>query len=118
MPGEHFHLVLELAFAAAHDGSQDHDSISRRELHDTLDDLLGRLLADGFSAVGAVGSTDQGIQSPQVVIDLRDRAHGRAGTAGRSLLLDGDRWAQTVNGVDVRTFHAVKKLTGIGREGF
>ena len=47
---ELFHLFLELAFAAAHDGRHDHDAVVGRERHHALHDLLRRLSRDGLAA--------------------------------------------------------------------
>jgi hypothetical protein len=59
---------------------------------DLVDDLLGGLFDEGRAVVGTVGDADAGVQEPQVVPDLGDGAHRRAGVAAGGLLVDGDGW--------------------------
>ena len=71
--------------------------------------LIGGLALDGTAAFRAVRDADARIQQAQVVIDLRDRADGRARVSARSLLVNGDRRAQTVDGVQVRLVHLAQE---------
>ena len=52
------------------------------QLHDLVDDLLGRLAADRPAALGAVRVSDPGVQHPEVVVDLGDGPHRGPGVAG------------------------------------
>ena len=112
------HLFLEFAFAAAHDGRHDHDAVVGRERHDALHDLLGRLAGDGLATIRAMGHTDRRVEQAQVIVDLGDGANGGARTAAGGFLLNRDRWAKAVDGIDVGALHLVEKLAAIGGKGF
>ena len=71
--------VLPLA-AADHRG-QDQEAGALLEGQDPVDDLLGALTGHGPAARGAVRLSDAGIEQPEVVVDLGDRAHRRARVA-------------------------------------
>src|SRR5581483_8645932 len=90
-----FHFLFEHAFAAAHDGREDHDAIFRRELHDALHDLFGRLAGDFASALWTMRHSNRGIEQAQIVVDLSDGSHGGAGATASGFLLDRNAWAQT-----------------------
>ena len=81
-----------------------------------VDDLLRRLPGDGEPADRAVRLTGAGEEQPQVVVDLGDRADGRARVAGGRLLVDGDGRAQALDEVDVGLVHLAEELPGVRRE--
>ena len=81
-----------------------------------VDDLLGRLAADRAPAVGAVRVADPGVQHPQVVVDLGDRADGGARVPRRGLLVDGDGRREPFDEVDVGLLHLAQELPGVGRQ--
>jgi hypothetical protein len=58
-----------------------------------------------------------GVQQLQVVVQLRHRAHRRAGRAHRVGLVDGDRGRDAVDAVHLRLVHAVEELARVRREG-
>ena len=71
---------------------------------------------DGTAARGA-GSVDKpGEEKFQVVVDLRDRANGRAGSFDVVRLLDGDGRRDALDEIDARFVHAVEELARVGRE--
>ena len=53
----------------------------------------------------------------QVVVELRHRADGRARTAHRVGLVDGDGRRHAIDAVHRRPVHAVEELPRVGREG-
>ena len=55
--------------------------------------------------------------TPQVVGDFRNGAHGGARALAQSLLLDGDRRAQTLDAFDARLRQLIEELPGVSREG-
>src|SRR6266550_3367955 len=55
-------------------------------------------------------------QLGQVVVDLGDGAHGRAGILRRGLLLYGNGGRETFDRVHLRLFHLLEELTRIGRK--
>ena len=61
--------------------------------------------AIGAAAVRAVRVADAGVEQAQVVVDLGDRADGRARVARGRLLVDGDRRREALDGVDVGLVH-------------
>ena len=56
-------------------------------------------------------------QQLEVIVDLRHRAHGRAGVAHRIGLVNRNRGRHAFNLVHSRLVHAIQKLARIGREG-
>ena len=71
-----------------------------------------------LSALGAVRRADGAVNHPQVVVYFGNRAYGRTGGPRGGFLFDGDRRRKPFDRIDVRPFHLVKKLSGVGREGF
>ena len=63
-----------------------------------------------------MGNANRGKQQPQVVVNFRDRAHGRSRAAIGSFLLDGNRWAQAIDCVHIGTLHLIEKLPGVRRQ--
>ena len=111
-------LFLVFAFAAANDRSEHHDPLFGLERENGLHNLLGGLPGDGFAAVRAMRRTNRAIDDAQVVVDFRDRAHGRPGRSGGRFLLDGNRRRQALDRVHVGAFHLVEKLARVGGERF
>jgi len=66
--------------------------------------------------IGTAWYTGARVQEPQVVVDLGDRAHGRARIVRARLLLDGDGGGKPLDAVDVGLVHDGQELPGIGRE--
>ena len=113
---ELFEEIPVLALAGAHHGRIDREPRALRERQHLLDDLLGRLARDLAPAGGAVRAADAGVEQPQVVVDLGDRADGRTRVSGRRLLVDRDRRREPVDRVDVGLVHLPEELTRVGRE--
>jgi hypothetical protein len=57
-------------------------------------------------------------EQTQIVVDFGDGTHGRARIATDRFLLDGNRWRQAFNGINIRLFQLFEKLASVGREGF
>ncbi len=83
-----------------------------------LQDLLGGLARDFVAADGAVRNADGGVEHAQVVVDLGDGADGGARAAAGGFLLDRNRRAQAVDGIDFGPLHLIQKLARVGRERF
>src|SRR5262249_6953242 len=109
-------LLFVFAFAAAHDGGQDHDAVFGRELEGLLDDLLDSLLRDLVAADGAVRDTYGRVEQAQVIVDLGDGANRRAGAAAGGFLLDRDGGAEALDGIDFGALHLVEELARVGGE--
>ena len=110
------HLFFELALAATHNRSHDHDAILRGQGHHPLDDLLGGLARDRPPAFRAMRNPYRGVKKAKVVIDLSNGTDGGSWAAAGGPLLDRNGWAEPVNRVHVGTLHLIKELPGIGRE--
>ena len=70
----------------------------------------------GTSHCGQIRRPQSGQQDAQVVVDLRDRAHGGARRVAEVLLLDRDRGRQAVDVIDARLLHLADELPGIGAQ--
>ena len=107
------HLDMLALLAVDHRG-QNLKFGALRQLHHPVDDLVDGLLADLLAALGAVGHAHPGPQQAQIVVDLRDCAHGGTGVFGGGLLVDGDGRGQALDVVEIRLVHLAQKLPGIG----
>ena len=83
---------------------------------DAVHDLRHALARDLAAAHRAVRVSHAGEEQAQVVVDLRDGAHGRARVAAGALLVDGDCRAQPVDLVDVGLLHLAQELARVRRQ--
>ena len=102
--------ALVLTLAAAHDRCEHLEPGALGELEHAVDDLLRRLARDRPAAVRAVRHADAREEQAQVVVDLGDRADGRARVARARLLVDRDRRRQALDEVDVGLVHLTEEL--------
>ena len=118
-PGAQFleHMQV-LPLALAHHGRQQHQLGALLSRQHRIDHLAHGLGLQGDAVVRAVGVAHPRKQQPQVVVDLRDGAHGGTGVVGGGLLLDGDGRGQALHMVQVRLFHHRQELPGVGGQGF
>ncbi len=116
LAGEILQQRVVVTLATAHDRREHLESGAVGQQQDSVDNLLRSLALQPGSVVGTVLHADAGIQQPQVVVDLGDRAHRRAGVAAGRLLIDGDSGRQTLDHVDVGFVHLPEELSGIGAE--
>ena len=70
----------------------------------------------GPAALGAMSLADAGVEHAQVVVDLGDRADGRARIAAGRLLLDADGRRQAGEVIDVGLVHLAEELPGVARQ--
>ena len=108
--------VAVLALPVADDRGVDREPRALGQREDLLDDRVDRLPGDRPAADRAVRPPDARVEEPQVVVDLRDRADGRARVSRRRLLVDRDRRREPVDRVDVRLLHHLQELTRVGRQ--
>ena len=108
-----FQKVPVLPLAAAHQRRVHHEAGPFGHIQYLVYDLLLRLGGDKPAAFGAVGLADAGIKQPQVVVDLRDGAHGRPGILADGPLVYGDSGGKPLDAVHIRLLHLTEKLTGI-----
>ena len=107
---------LVLALLAAHDLRHDEQLRALRQLADLVDHLVDRLLRDGLAALRTVRMADAREEQSEVVVNLRDRADGRARVVARRLLVDRDGRREAVNLVDIRLVHLAEELARVRRE--
>ncbi|MNX80910.1 hypothetical protein D3C86_1125830 [compost metagenome] len=110
------HLLLVLALAAANDGSQQQDALAVGQGGQLVDHLADGLALDRQAGGGRIGDADARPQQAHIVVNLGDRADGRARVLGRRLLFDGDGRRQALDQVDVRLAHQFQELARIGAE--
>ena len=108
--------VAVLALPVANDRGVDREARPLGEREDLLDDRVDRLPGDRPAADRAVRAPDARVEEPQVVVDLGDRADGRARVPRRRLLVDRDRRREPVDRVDVGLLHHLQELPRVGRE--
>jgi hypothetical protein len=107
-------FLLELALATADHRRQHVDARVGRIEHHQIEDALERLRGDLAAAVVAVRRADVGKEQTQVVVDLGDRADGRAWIRAGGLLLDRDGRREPFDQIDVGLLHLLEKLARIG----
>ena len=106
--------VFALAFA--HDWRDQHVAFFRVERERRVDHLADRLRLERDAVVGAAWRADAREQQAQVVVDLGDRADGRARVVRGRLLLDRDRRRKAFDVIDVGLLHHRQELARIGRQ--
>ena len=105
-----------LALLAADDRREQLHARLFRQRHQPVDDLVDGLLMDLFSAFRAVRRADARPEQTHIVVDLRDRADGRARVLRGGLLVDGDGRGQAVDIVHIRLVHLAEELPRIARQ--
>ncbi len=105
--------VDELALLLRDDGRDDLVAGALGQLHELVGDLLHRLALDDLAALGTVRHADARPQQTHVVVDLGDRADGRARVAVRRLLVDRHRGAQALDEVDVGAVDLAEELARV-----
>ena len=115
--GQFVEDVLVLALAVGDHGREQHDAAAFRQCQCLVDHLADGLGVEGLAMGGTARLPDAGEQQAQVIVDLGDRADGRAGVVGGRLLFDGDRRREALDMVDVRLLHYGQELARISREG-
>ena len=111
------HLLVLALFAPDHRG-KNLKAGALRQFQNFIDDLIDGLFLNFPAALGAVGRAGSGPQQTQIVVNLRDGAHGGAGILGGGLLVDGNGGAQAVDAVHIGLVHLSQEHTGIGRQAF
>jgi hypothetical protein len=106
----------ELALAIAHDRGEHHQSRPGRQGQRRVDHLADALGLQRQTVVRAVRRAGAGEEQAQVVVDLGDRADGRARVVRGRLLLDRDRRRQALDDVDVGLVHQLQELARVRRE--
>jgi len=106
-----------LAFAAAHDRRQQIEPRAFGQRQNPVRHLADGLAFNRKAGGGGVRYTHPREQKPQIVVDLGNRAHGRARVLGGGLLFDGNRRRQALDMVDVRLLHQLQELARIGGQG-
>ena len=105
-----------LALAPDDERREDHQARVLGQRQHVVDHLRHGLRRERDAVVGAVRRADAREQQAQVVVDLGDRADGRARVVAGRLLLDRDRRRQALDQVDVGLFHELQELARVGRE--
>jgi hypothetical protein len=106
------------ALLAPHYRSQDLKLRALGQIHDAIAHFIDGLGDDRPIALRTVGYPGPAKQQPQIVVDLRHRAHGGARIVGGGFLVDGNRRTQAFDRVHFRLVQLAQKLAGIGTEGF
>ena len=108
-----------LALPVDDDRREDHELRVLGERQRRVDHLRDRHRGELLlGVVRAIRVADARVEKPQVVVDLGDRAHGRARVVRGRLLLDRDRRRQSLDQVDVGLLHQLEELARVRREGF
>ena len=110
-------LLAKLSLTPPHQRCQHGDALTRRQGNHALHNLIGALSRNFVPTLGAMRAADAGPKQAQVIVDLRDGAHGRSGRPRCRLLLDGDGRRKAVNRVHIGPLHLVQKLPCVRRQG-
>ncbi|MPM83801.1 hypothetical protein SDC9_130870 [bioreactor metagenome] len=112
-----FQELPVLPFPGAHGGGNDlHAPFPHG--HHLVHHLVDCLASNGLAAFGAVRFSHASIEQAQVIMNLRNRAHGGAGIVGGALLIDTNCRRKPLDVVHIGLFHLAQKLAGIRGEGF
>jgi len=111
-------FLAVLAFAMAHNRRQNEQTPALWQAQHLIHDLLHGLGAHRLATASAMRHAQARKEQTQIVVDFGDSTHGRARVATDRFLLDGDRWRQAFDGINIWLFKLFEKLASIGREGF
>ena len=109
-------LLFELAFAAPHDGREDHHALAILQCLHVTDDLIRSLFGDRLFTLITVRDSNRGEEQPQIVVDFRDGAYSRTRAARRSFLFDGNGRGKSFDGIHIRRLQPIQKLPRICRK--
>ncbi len=107
-----------LPLPSPHQGGHEDGPGAGGALEEAVGDLARRLLLNGTAALGAEGLPHAGEEEAEVVVDLRDGAHGGAGVVARGLLVNGDGRGKPLNALHLGLVHHAQKLPGVAGEAF
>ena len=108
-----------LALAVDDDRREDHELRILRKRERRVDHLRnGHRRELLLRVIRTVRIADPRVEEAQVVVDLGDRAYGRAGVVRRRLLLDRDRRREALDQVDIGLFHQLQELARVRRQRF
>ena len=97
-------------------GASSEDFRVFRQRQRRVDHLRHALRLQRHLVVRTIWGADAREQQPQVIVDLGDRADGRARVVRGGLLLDRDRRRQALDQVDVGLLHQLQELPRVGRQ--
>ncbi len=106
----------ELALAPLHHRREHEGSTTLTGREDLVRHLVGRLPLDLTAALRAMGHADARVEQAQVIVDLGDGADRGARVFGCGLLVDGDRWGQAVDRVEVGFVHLAEEHARVAGE--
>ncbi len=88
------------------------------QAHDAANDLFAGLSRDRTIALGAVTLSHAGVEHSQVIVNLRDRAHGRPRITPGGFLRNGDGGAEPLDQVHLGLWHLAEELPSEAAETF
>ena len=106
--------LLVLPFFLLHQRRQQQHFFTLLAAKQRLQHIMNRLGADRLAALWAVRLTGAGKQQAEMIVNLRDCAHGGTRIFAGGFLLDGDSGGQPFQQVDIGFVHLAKELPGIG----
>lgn len=116
MTREKFEKLGWLGVFRGLDREGDEEGFSRVGGEDLAEDRTGGAGEDFAAAFRAEGLGGAGEEELEVVVDLGDRADGRACGADIVRLLDGDGGGDAFDAVGERFIHPLEELAGVGTE--
>ena len=106
-----------LSLALRDGGRKHHHRRALGVLEHGVDHLTHGLGGQVDLMIGAAGRPRARIQEADVIVDLGDRAHGRARVVRGGFLLDGNGRGQPFDRIDVRLLHHRQELARVSRQG-
>ena len=104
------------ALLAPHHGRQQLIAGALREGEDLVHHLIDGLGPDRAVALGAVGFARTAEEEPQVILNLRDRAHGGARIVAGGFLIDRDGRREPLDRIHIGFVHLTEELARVGGE--
>jgi hypothetical protein len=104
-PPEHvLKKVFILTLLPAHHRGKHQEACAFGQGQDAGDNLFARLGGDGPPTLGAMALADAGVEDTEIIVDLGDRADGRARVPPGGLLLNADGGREAGQQIHVRFF--------------
>ena len=111
-----FEFLLKFSLFPADEGGQQVDPRAVWIGKDLIHHHIDRLGPDFLPALMAVGDADPGEEKAEIIVDLGDRAHRRAGILAGGPLFDGNGRREAFDRFHVGLVHLADELTGVGRK--
>ena len=89
---------------------------SFRQPHNMIYHLVYSLFPNFPPALGTMGNPHTGVEKSKIIVDFRNRSHGRTRISVGRFLVNGNGRRKSLNTLHIRLLHLPQELSGIRRK--